>query len=346
MSQTPNEVQFNDNEIDLKELIMILWKHKLFIICLAILSAVVVGMFSKFFISPVYDTRLNIVISMPQTYNARFGEYKLPIATNEQYIKLITSNDVILKTIKDMGYKDITLELIRSKIKINGLESTSHELQNTFIVVVSAETPQESLHLAETLYKNYTNYLNIMINQRAISYFIDDFQNKIKLNEDLLVSSKENLKKNEELLKVIPETINQEKALDQIKSSKHDISNFVVLEDIINPNYTKLQEDIIENHKTINGLEDLIRVAKDNLDELNFEKQNIDKLTKDGKIDEVKPSQIGVIDTNMYLASPPVAPNRKTSPSNSKNAMIGLIGGVLLGAIISAIKGYWFEKSK
>jgi len=91
MNENQQNVQYNENEIDLKELFMALWKQKILIISFALIAAILAGIFSMFILSPVYDTKLNIVISMPEKYTTKYGEYKLPITTNDQYINLITS---------------------------------------------------------------------------------------------------------------------------------------------------------------------------------------------------------------------------------------------------------------
>lgn len=90
MSENLNIVQNNEEEIDLRELIMALWKQKVMIISISLIASILAGLYSVFILSPVYETRLNIVISMPETYNTKYGEYKLPITTNQQYINLIS----------------------------------------------------------------------------------------------------------------------------------------------------------------------------------------------------------------------------------------------------------------
>jgi len=54
---------------------------------------------------------------------------------------------------------------------------------------------------------------------------------------------------------------------------------------------------------------------------------------------------LGVVETSIYLPSPPVAPSKKTSPSNARNAALGLVIGGMLGVGISLIKEYWVKKA-
>ena len=112
MSEIQNNANTYEDEIDLRELIMALWRSKYIIISIAIIAAILTGLYSMFMLSPVYQTRLDIVINMPEQYPTRFGDYTLPLTTNDQYINLITSNQVLTNTIRDMdGEGSLSLEV-------------------------------------------------------------------------------------------------------------------------------------------------------------------------------------------------------------------------------------------
>ena len=343
MNEIQHNVQYKEDEIDLRELLMALWKQKIMIISAALIVAILAGMFSMFMISPVYDTKLNIVISIPETYNTKYGEYKLPITTNGQYINLITSNDVLVNTIKGMGYNadEVTLENLRERISIDKVASTVGVVQNSFDVKVSSDNSKDSLKLAQTVYDKYIDFMNVMTNERAISYYYDKFSVDLKSQAVLLKSEKEILKKNNDILAVTPQTINQKAAMDQLTNTK----DYVVLENIINPNYTEVEKTIIENKQKINTIEDTMRVDKENIIELDKEKISVAKYYETGKVGKLESSIIGAIETSIYLPSQPVAPSKKTSPSNARNAAIGLILGGMLGVMVTLAKHYWVKKA-
>lgn len=343
MNEIQHDVQqYGEAEIDLRELFMALWKRKVMIASISLAGAILAGLFSMFIISPVYDSKLNIVISMPETYNTRYGEYKLPITTNDQYIDLITSNDVLIKTIKEMGYSDITLENLRKKISIGKVSAKSADVvQNSFEVTVSAGDPKEAQKLAQTLYDNYIEFVDVMTKERAINYYINYFKVDKNSQEILLKSAREILKKNEEILANTPETINQKDAMSQVINTK----DFVVLENIINPNYTKVENDIIVKKQEISTIEDTIRANLENLSQLDIEKKAVEKYYGAGKEAKLDSSLIGVVETSIYLPSPPIAPSRKTSPSNALNTAIGLVLSGMLACGIALIREYWFRKA-
>ena len=120
MDKNQYKGQLSNDEIDLRDLFMALWKRKVMVISIILIAAFITGFISVFMITPVYHSRLNIIINMPESYHTRFGDYNLPITNNEQYINLITSNDIISRTIEDMGYDPLetTIESLRDRITI------------------------------------------------------------------------------------------------------------------------------------------------------------------------------------------------------------------------------------
>lgn len=346
--QNQHNTQYYEEEIDIRELVMALWKKKIFIICCTLITAILAYIFSVFILSPKYETNLNIVINMPETYNTRYGEYKLHITTNEQYIGLITSNDVIINTIKDMGYssEEMTLESLKRVISISKADKAANTEQNSFTVMVSADNPGESLRLAEALFDNYIEFLDVMIKEKAVTSFYNEYSIAIKSMEVELSSIREILKKNRELLARTPQTINQKEALNELQGQLPDTSDFVVLENVINPNYTKIESDIINNEQEINRIENTINTYKSYFDELDREKKAIAKYYETGKTEKLDSIMIGIVETNVFLSSAPVAPTQKTSPSNTRNVLIGGVLGGMLGVLFVLARKYLFSPTE
>lgn len=347
MSENQNNVQYYKDEINLKELIMVLWKRKKVIISSTLIIAVLSALFSMFVISPVYDTLLNIVISMPETYSTRYGDYKLPLTNNEQYINLIASNDVLLNTIKDMGYSsnEISIRDLKEKISIGKIEAKPGTIQNSFDVTVSADNPKESLKLAQILYKNYLDFIDAMTKERVVSYYNNYYKMELRTLANELDITKETLRKNEELLAQTPQFIPIGKANIEIQTRLDNTSDYVIPVDNINPNYIKIENDIIENKQKINNSENTIRMYNKYLEEIEVEKQAINRYYRTGEAEKLESSIISVVETSVYLPSPPVAPTQKTSPSNALNTVVGAILGGMIGVMIALFKEYWFKET-
>jgi capsular polysaccharide biosynthesis protein len=337
-----------ESVIDIKDIFMKLWRQKVMIISITLIITIISGLYSVFVLSPVYDSKLNILINMPDTYTTRYGDYTLPITTNQQYINLITGNNTLLNALKDMGSDadDLTVEDLRESIVVSEVGQVIGGVgieQNSFIVKVSSDNSQMAKKLAETLYNNYIELLDVMLTEGAVNFYNNNYTDQIKALEDELATNNELLNKNEELLSKTVQTINQQDAMNEIQGS---IKDFVVLENIINPNYTELENDIIAIKQTIIEKEALIKQYKSYLEDLNKEKVEIEHYYTTGEYNETKSNSI--INTNAYivLSSTPIAPTRKTSPSNTNNVILGAFAGGMLAILTAFIKEYFFKKDK
>lgn len=325
----------HEDEIDLKELFMVLWKGKRIIIIVTLVFAILSAIVTKFLIPPVYEAKLDLLVNFPETVSTKYGEYKLLLTTNDQYINLFYSNNVINKTIQDMGYnvEENSIESFTKRISI----IKDEKRPNSFTVKVKSNNPKEALDLVNMLYKNYLILINANTKLRSVEHFIEI--NTIELNkaEDDLNSNKVLLEQYKKQLDTMSQTINQNSLMDSIKSSS---INYMVLENIINQNYTKVELDIINTEQTIYNLEDKINVANQYLNELNEIKDDI--INNKGLVNEYLTS----INRSIQLPSAPVAPTAKTGPSTSLNTVIAAVIGGMISIIYVLIKKYWFIDEK
>lgn len=345
MDENQHNVPMIEDEIDLRELFLAIWKKKVMIISITLIAAIIAGLFSVFLLTPVYHSRLNIIINMPTAYNTKYGDYELPITTNEQYINLITSSDVILSTIDGMGYDaDTTIESIRDRITID-IPDNKNGSQNSFYIRVSADNPTEAKELAQTLFDNYVLFLDKLVIEGSLDYHINRFGIALQTHEVSLNRTMETLANNEALLVATPQTINQKEAMEEIQAGS-TTSDYIILENIINPNYTKIEKDIIENKQSINSIENTMSVYNEYLAELDELKSKLASYSEDGDYSLLGDDFVKVSRTNIYLPSEPIEPSRKTSPSNARNAIIGALLGGMVAVMVVLVKEYWFESEE
>ena len=334
-------------EIDLIDIIKVLWDRKKFIICFTIIVSIAAGAISKLVLLPVYDTRINIIINIAEKYDTRYGEYTFPISTNYQIIELILSNEVLIKTINDMNYdtNKMSVEGLRARINID--KSNLSATQNNFEVTVSADNPEESLILAEYLYKNYFKFMDVMIKKRAINYYMDKFHINNKTLEYSLKSAKDILLKNEELLKNTERLINDAEVFLELQTQLTDNSNYIIPTKAINPGYLKIENDIIKNKQNIINIENSINMNNQFLYELENEMMSVKRYEQTDVYEGLNGSSfVDIIDTSIYLPSKPIAPIHKTSPNNKLNVLIGAVIGGVTGVIIILFKEYVLIKDK
>ena len=340
-NHTPYE---QHDEISLQELFMALWRHKVLIIVITLIAGLVTGLVSVFAITPVYHARLNIIINMPETQHTKYGDYTLPISSNEQYINLITSNGILQNTIFEMGYnpQQVSVEALRERISIAQTDNKD-TVQNSFNINVASNNPEDARRLTETLYNNYIEFLDVMVADGAITYFINYYDVLLSSLQVQLESQRELLAKNIELLENTPMTIDQREAMNGIISSDNTV-DYIVVGDIINPNYTELELDIIETKQAINATEDTMNQYSLYLVELAVNKSEIDGYYESGEFTDINDKIVRITKSNIYLPSEPVTPSNKTSPSNARNAIIGALLGGMVSVLIALLKEYWFKK--
>lgn len=332
------------DEISLQDLFMALWRQKIIIVAITLIAALLTGIISVFAITPVYHAKLNIVMNMPEIHNTKYGDYTLPISTNEQYINLITSNDIIQNTIDDMGFdsNETSIEALREKITIVKTDN-KNTVQNSFEIRVASDNPAEAKRLAEVLYQNYIEFIDVMVAEGATSYFSDYFNIKLRTLEDSLETDRQLLEKTTVLLDNTPMTINQREAMNEIISSDN-ATDFIVMGNIINPNYTELELDIIEIKQSINTTENTMNQYNLYLEELEAKQEEIARYYETGEFTELQSKIVRITKSNIYLPSNPVAPTSKTSPSNSRNVIIGTLVGGMVSILIALVREFWFKK--
>jgi uncharacterized protein involved in exopolysaccharide biosynthesis len=165
----------------------------------------------------------------------------------------------------------------------------------------------------------------------AIKYYKTDFEKKLESSKVELDYNRNILKENEELLKTTPQIINQKDALDEVESS--NTSDFVILENIINPNYTKIESDIITNEQTINNIENTLTIYNNNIEELNELQDGITSNSTGIKELDEKFTNV----SNLYISTPSdsIVPNSKSGPDNKMNTLMGgLLGGLVIVTIV------------
>ncbi len=319
------------DEIELRDLIMILWNRKIMIIAITLIFALLAGIYSKFFIVPTYSTRFSLVINIPEFYNTKYGDYSLPIKTSTEYINLIKSNEVIRETIEDLGV-DQGIGSISSRISF---EEPASETQRIFHINVSGSTPEDALTLANALYENYIEYIDVMMMDRAVNHYYNDFSVRLNQNEAQIESDKDLLERQIKLMESTPKTIDQKSALEEIPNT----NDYIILENIINPNYTEMEYRVLEIQQNINLLENENELYFKYLEELTAEKEKINEYYTNEQEGQFESRIADNMD--IYRISEPILPSGSSSSNTMRNVVIaGLLGG-MVSVFVAFFMAYW-----
>ena len=168
------------------------------VLILTLIFAVGAAVFSVYFISPTYETTFTIALNVPEAYNTKYGDFESPIKNNIDYINLIKSNEVIEKTILDMGYNlgEVSVESISNRVVIGKIDKD----QNVIPITVTGNDPHEIVEISNKLYKNYEENVDLIIKDRAINHFYKDYTVKLETSNDKLQSTNELLASKNQLI--------------------------------------------------------------------------------------------------------------------------------------------------
>ena len=301
-----------EEEIDLYELIMLFWRRKVLIINCILLFAVIIGVGTKLFISPLYQTRLNFIVNIPERLPTKYGDYPMAIKTNGEIIDLINTNGVMQEAIAKLGDESLTVTELRDKLVIEKNDQTP----NTFRILVGADTPKKSYEMANVIYNSYINYLEYYFTEKSLTYFSDEYQVQIEYDTINIELKKKLLDNANKLIQSMPKTyVNSE-----LISSIPRTTDLIVSGDIINPNWLALESEIMQLNKYIQDTNTVIAFKKQMLSVI---QTDLERLSADRNEDVS-------IENYISLVAQPIIPTQKVSPSTIMNTLIGAaLGGML-----------------
>lgn len=321
---------------DIIDLVAPIWKSRILVLVVTIAVALLFCLYNFLTSRTAYTTRFNMAVNMPKSYITKYGEYVLPVMSNEQYANLIKSRYVIKNTINDLkANHDIELDDLSDRIQVTS-QQTGND-QTVFEVKVTFDRPEYSSIIAEYLYSNLIEYVDVITREKALAYFQDRFIVSKESAELSLQSEEASLKINEALLAETPEFIN----FDGIKNS-FAVGEYVIIDRIINPAYERLQNDIITNKQNINNLKKSISNCDINLTDIKAEQEAVKEYYVTGEPAATRSKITNITDANFYLLSP-IDAESKSAPQFVKTIVFGVALGLVIGVGIAMLK-HWFTR--
>lgn len=135
-------------ELELRELYYIIRKRLVLILTVTILSTVVAGIVSVFFITPQYETFTTLMLGKPADYENTQYSYQ-DILTNQKLIGTygeIAKSKVVLSKVVDNLDMDITPSQLKEKVSINLLNNTE-----VIKVTVKDTSPENAAIIADEM---------------------------------------------------------------------------------------------------------------------------------------------------------------------------------------------------
>lgn len=335
-----------DDEISLKELIMTLiggWK--VILICMAIVIA-----FALVYIigiaKPIYESSISGVISIPETAESKYGTYTFPSDNKLDYLNVVTSYEVLSKTIETLGLKQ-SVSSLRGQVAIETVLE-----QNSFTITASSNTPEHARELVKVLSANLVDELSEQYKINAIDFYMRELtveerrlQDEIVKQEKLLVSQQEQLSKIDKVVTLKRLLVDDPTMAASIARSKgvdlESLSDDVMYEEMINPNYTLLEAANIELDKLIQTSVVDLEEKKLFYQELLTESEAINQYYTSGVKSDLKNDSLDIIRSLININKTASYNEAPVSPNKVLILAISVVLGLMLGVFVAFFSHYW-----
>lgn len=156
--------QNNEMEIDLKELFFVLWNKAILIALVSIMCGLGVFIFTKFFVTPIYESTTKVYVYNKQTdSNMSVSDLQLGAQLTKDYKEIIVCRPVLEKVITKLG-----------------LNTTYNELKNTVAIstptdtrilgiTVSHENPEAARVIADSIREVAAEHIMKVMDIQAVN---------------------------------------------------------------------------------------------------------------------------------------------------------------------------------
>ena len=297
-----DETQYD--ELDLMDILLTLKKYWKMIITLTIVTILIIGCITMFFIQPKYESQ--VLFELVNLTELRNSEVKNKITNPQYHLELIRSREFLEETFNGDGV-DLDSGSINSLAKSIQMQKTTN---NVFTLKVVWPDPEVACKLAQNIFESHqVNIINLLREQ-------DNTKRHILL-EQLA-------KKQAEL-----EEAENQIALYEKENGIFVLANQIIMKDRYNERQGNDLSEVLKNHRLLQHRRDVVNEAY----------LNISKLINNLDIDQASVESILI-----RVIDPPVVPEGKVSPSLELNlavaGFLGLFIGVMLAFFLEYIKNY------
>lgn len=178
-------------------------------------------------------------------------------------------------------------------------------------------------------------YVDVVVRDRALGYYHDVYTISLESAQLSLESEREKLKSDTELLDNTEKYLDVEGVLDKLPST----STTIVIDNLINPDYIKLQNDILTKKQTISELENTIKRNIRYLNDLKAEQDVLSEFYETGEIDRDKTTIINAVDRYIYRLNT-IIDSQKVGPMHVKNIVISIVLGFIISSVAVIVWDY------
>lgn len=331
-----------EDEISLKELMLILLKNKKLIMVITAIGTLTAIILSFVIISPVYETKTKLIINIPKSIETEIGVYHYPTQNITDYSGLLKNIVVAEETIHQMNLNKNAESFSKS------LTITQEKDSKVVEVLLKGGKPSEIAAVLDQHVENYKKFLLYKLKNDAIDKFIKSYHVEYEQNEQSYKDVQKRILESEKLLSEMEPVISLRTALSSNSDlaaefansrgvSVSDLSGSMLQEEIVNPNYSTIEKIITENKVTETNLS----IKKERLDDIlnQLEEERV-------KLDAGQETEfLSILSSFVQDVSPAIVPTHPIAPRKSLNVAIGFVLSLMLGVFVAFFKSYWESTS-
>jgi len=337
---------YYEDEISLKELILMLIANWKMIVACTVIALLLSAIYVFAIADEVYESSLTGNINIPESVDTAYGVYNFPTTNKMDYLNLLYSDPVLEKTMGELQIEE-SKRSFKDSIKLETEKDST-----SFKIKMTGRSPEDAVNRITVLVNNYREVLHNTYKERAIAYFIKDYNTQVKLMKESLEAKREELEDLAAIAEDIPPVITVQKLLIDDPAyagllareqgvSIGDLTGDKMLAEEPNPNYIKIQEYILDTRKAILETEQAMDRATLAIEKLNAEYVAIHQYQETGDRTGLDDSMLMVMESMVYLMEDPSYPLNPIAPKKSLTLAIALLLGLMLGVFIAFFKEYW-----
>ena len=333
---------YDENVISLKELIMVLLKEKKMLGVITLGFTLVAIIFSLL-IPSVYEAQSQLVFTIPESDNSRFGSFNFPSQNVADYLPLLDSLELKNEVSVKMDVKSVSSSYVYNK-----------DLKYV-TVKTQAPSPVLAKQMNDVFVETYINRINAQYKLIAIDKFIYNHQMNILNLNFQKVKTLSMIDEKSAFLEILNPVYTLQKAVfsdpksaalyaEKFNLDLGSLSNDVVLEEFVNEKYLALDAEIIDLKLSLINMNESLKNSNTLLAELTTEKELLVNRLSDLSYENDLYDELTVLKGGITQVSEAVTPKERISPQRSLNVAIGFVLGLIVAVFTVFFKHYWITE--
>lgn len=342
------ENNYADNEISLKELIVVLIKDRMTILWITLAMVILSGVYVFLVAEESYESSIEGTIAISETATSKYGIYTFPSVNKMDYLNVAKSDEVIKKVIANLNLQ-MSASSLESKITIKTEPESS-----SFEFVVRANDKSLSERIVKELAQVYMEALNMKYKKFAVESFLRDYYVNVRTLSESIEKQEKSLEGLKKQLNQISPTITLQKLVtsDPELASKvaserdvslESLSNEIMFEQISNPSYEKLAESVMAAESALVELNSGLEQNTKLYNELVSEEAAINQYYENGSVESLNDGSLELMESRVSVSNIIAVPDQPVAPNKVLILAIGIVLGLMLGIFVAFFKSYWMN---